>query len=732
MAKKSKKILLIVESPNKLSTISKYLKDLDSEFILRASVGHIMELADSHKFGIDIENGYEPKYKIIPEKKDVLKSIIDAANGVSEILIASDKDFEGEAIAFHLKDCLDTNSAIIKRITFNEITKAAILKAINNPDKFNQNLYDAQKARRCIDRFTGFTVSPYISQTVGKGEKSGLSAGRVQSVAVRLVSEREEEILNFIPEEYWNIFSTLSKKNALSETFEAKLIKKIANKNEADKIKLELESDQYIVTLVDAKEKKRNPLPPLTTAKLQQIVSSRYGISIKRIIDAAQKIYELGYCTYIRTDSVRSSPESIADVRNWLTENKYIVPKTPNIYESKANSADAHEAIRPSYVDKTPDNINLDGDLIKVYRVIWERFVASQMEPALYDTVAIAIKTSSGHELRASGRVLKYSGWLSIATDQASVKSDSEDDIQLPILKAGDNLILVAPKIKAEQKFSQPPPRIGEAGIIRELEKRGIGRPSTYGKIIQNICEKKYVNLINKVYHGTEIGKQIVDKLKDHFSFIEYDYTANMEEQLDLIAEGKLKYIDMLDAFYKNLQKEVKNAYNDKNEASRTDILCSKCNSSHMLIKHGQYGYYLSCADTDCKNNISCEVDGNGKAIIKQNKQVEPGISCPKCSGDMSKKDGKFGPYYACLDFKCGGKGKVPYGKKCPRCSEELFLTIYGADSVLFCMGYAKTGCNYKENLPPEEQISNPKDFNSGDGLPKNIKRILKKSNKKS
>lgn len=719
--------LLIVESPGKLKTIEKYLNGQDVNYILRASVGHIMELGDSHKFGVNIENGYEPKYRIIPTKKDVLKSIIDAAKNVSEIFIASDKDFEGEAIAFHLRDCLDTSSAKITRITFNEITKVAILKAIANPVGFNEQLYEAQKARRIVDRFCGFMVSPLIQQTVGKG----LSAGRVQSVATRLIIDREEEIKNFKPEEYWNISTTLAKPKTLSEKFDAKIIKKITNKNDAEKVKNDLESDQFIVNTVDAKEKKRNPFPPLTTAKLQQVVSGRYGMSVKKIMDVAQDLYEKSHISYHRTDSVSSSPESIAEVREWLKENKYDVPVKPNFYASKDNSQQAHEAIRVTHVENTPDNINLDGDEKKVYRVIWERFVASQMEPALYDTVSIAIKTSSGHELKASGRTLKYAGWLSVATDQVSVKSDDEDDIQLPILKVGDNLVLVHPKVKAEQKHTLPPSRYGEAILIRELEKRGIGRPSTFSSIIDKIQGRGYVELKNKIYHGTDIGKQVTDKLKEHFSFIEYDYTANMEEQLDLIAEGKLKYIDMLDAFYQNLQKEVKDAYNDLNEASRTGITCSKCSANQMLIKHGPYGYYLSCADTDCKNNISCEVDGDGKPVIKQNKQVEPGISCPKCTGDMTKKDGKFGPYYACLDFKCGGKAKVPYGKQCPLCKDQLFCTIYGEDTVLFCMGYAKTGCNYKENLPPQEQIANPKNFNTGDGLPKNIKRILKKSNKK-
>ena len=727
MSKKDfkKQTLLIVESPGKLKTLSKILGD---DYIVRASFGHIMELAPNgkNKFGIDIENGFKLKYGLIPEKKDKVKAIIDSTYNVKEILVASDPDREGEAISFHLKDCLESAGVPIKRVVFNEITKAAVLKAIANPINFNSNLYDAQQARRALDRLVGFMCSPWLIKTIGPN----LSAGRVQSVAVRLVIDREDEIKSFQPEEYWNIFATLAKSKSLSEKFDAKFIKKVTNKIDAEKIKSELEADDFIVTSVEAKEKKRNPFPPLTTSKLQQVASGRYGIPIAGIMAAAQSLYEAGLITYMRTDSVRSSPESITEVRSWLAENKHKVPLKPNSYASKDSAQDAHEAIRPTYIEKTPDEMSLSGDQQKVYRVIWERFVASQMEPALYDTLSILIKTSSGHELKASGRTLKYAGWLSVATDQVSVKSEDEDDIQLPLLKNGDNLNLVSPKITLDQKFTQPPPRYGEAILVKELEKRGIGRPSTYASIVETIKNRGYVELKNKVYHGTDVGKQVIDKLTKYFKFLEYDYTANMEQQLDIIAEGKLKYVDMLSTFFDTFQKELKTAYNDLNDASRTDILCSKCQKSKMLIKHGQYGYYLSCSDTDCKNNISCEVV-DGKPVIKQNKQVEPGISCPKCSGDMTKKDGKFGPYYACLDFSCGGKGKVPYGKKCPKCNEELFLTLYGDDSVLFCMGYAKTGCNYKENLPPQKQIANPKNYNTGDGLPKNIKRILKKADKK-
>ena len=715
------KTLLIIESPGKLSTLNKILGD---SYFIRASFGHIMELSKTrgNGLGVEVDNDFKVHYSYLPDKKDKIQALLDAASNAKEILIASDGDSEGECIAFHLRDTVISSGVPIKRVIFNEITKSAVLKAINNPIEFNEPLYLSQNSRRVTDRLIGFLVSPFLIKAFN-GEK--LSAGRVQSVAVRLVNERENEIETFEPEEYWNIFATLAK-NTSEQNFTAKYIKKITSREDAVKIKDELESDDFSVVYVDAKEKKRNPYPPLTTSKLQQIAAGRYGLSVKTIMDAAQKLYEGGHISYMRTDSVHTSPEAITEVRSWLKNNSYKIPNQPNFYASKANAANAHECCRPTHIDNLPEDIFVPEDQKKVYRVIWERFVASQMEPALYDTVSILIKSSSGHELKVSGRTLKYAGWLDIATDQISVKSEDEDDIQLPILKSGDNLILVAPKVKAEQKFTQPPPRYGEAILVKELEKRGIGRPSTYATILETIKSRGYVELKGKVYHGTEIGAKVTNKLKKYFKFLEYDYTANMETQLDEIAEGKLKYVDMLNSFFKDFQRELRTAYNDSNTDASTDILCNKCGKFNYIIKHGQYGYYLSCFDVDCKSTISCELV-DGKPVLKEKNTVFDGVSCPKCSGKMTKRDGKFGPYLSCLDIKCKGNAKVPYGKKCPKCNKELYQTIYQDQNVLFCTGYPN--CFHREDL--KNTIENPKNYSSGQDIPRKTKKILKSVSKK-
>ena len=369
------KILLVVESPGKIKTLQKFLGD---NYIIRASFGHIMELSKKkgNGLGIEVDNNFKAHYNYLPDKMDKIKALIDAASNAKEIYIASDADREGECIAFHVRDAIESCGVPIYRVKFGEITKSAVLKAIQNKGDFSQEQYDSQQGRRAIDRLVGFLASPYLIKAFN-GEK--LSAGRVQSVAVRLVTEREAEIENFIPEEYWNIFTTLAKPSSLDEKFTAKYINKISNKNDADKVKSDLESDQFTVVNVDAKEKKRNPYPPLTTSKLQQVAAGRYGLSVSNTMAAAQSLYEAGKITYMRTDSVRSSPESITEVREWLTNNKFNIPLKPNFYATKDSAQDAHEAIRPTHLEEHPDDIYLSDDQKKVYRVIWERFVASQM-----------------------------------------------------------------------------------------------------------------------------------------------------------------------------------------------------------------------------------------------------------------------------------------------------------------------------------------------------------------
>lgn len=675
---------------------------MGKDYIIRASFGHVIDLSTGDKncrLGVDLENNYKPKYKVLPDKKDKIQSIIDAATEASQIYLATDPDREGEAIAWHLHSCLESTGKPIKRVTFNEITKAALTKAVNNPGDLDQNLFDAQQARRVLDRIVGFLASDFLRDSVG----TNLSAGRVQSVAVRLVADREKEIQDFKPEEYWNIQAQLAK-TPQADSFSAKFASKVTNEKDAKAIKAELDQDTYVVRSIDKKEKKRNPYPPLTTSKLQQSAAGRYGFPVKRTMNCAQSLYESGLITYMRTDSVRIAPEAINSVREFLKNNKMSCPDKPNYYKGKSDAQDAHEAIRPTDIMKKPENIFLGDEEQKIYRLIWERFIASQMEPAVYDTMSVVIQSSSLHELKANGRSLKYEGWLSIASDLKKEKGD--DNVMLPPMNVGDSLLLVDPKVSADQKFTQPPSRYGEAAIVNELEKRGIGRPSTYASIIDTIKGRNYVELKNKVYWATDVGMQIVDKLSTHFSFMDYKYTADMEDKLDKIAEGNLEYVTALDNFFLPFQKECKKA--SLSEMPDFGIPCPTCGKK-TLLKHGPFGFYMSCIDRpNCKGTVSVDVV-DGKPVIKQKveRKLAEGVTCPKCGAGMYRNDtGRFGPYFYCENSpKCRGTRKVPYGKTCSDCGHELFMTIFSGQKKLACMGYfEKHQCRHIEDLPGEDK----------------------------
>jgi DNA topoisomerase-1 len=713
------KTLIIVESPNKIKKISSYL---GPQYVIRASFGHVIDLAagGKHGLGIDIEDNFKPKYVLIPDKKDKLAAIVDAAKNVNQIYLATDPDREGEAIAFHIYEKLKSTNKPIKRITFNSITKSAILEAIKKPGELNKDLFDAQQARRVLDRLVGFMVSPYLINTVGPN----LSAGRVQSVAVRLIVDRDREIENFKPEEYWDITAQLAKPSAKSkDSFQAKYAKKVSDSKIAAKIKKDLESDTFKVTKVDAKEKNRNPLPPLTTSKLQQAAAGRFGFPVAKTMRAAQSLYEAGFITYMRTDSTRLAPEFVVAAVDWLQKEHHDLPEKPNYYASKGGAQDAHEAIRPTDVFKTPDAMFTSDDQQKIYRLVWERAVASQMLPAIYDTVSIAVESSSGHELKANGRTLKYSGWLAIASDMVNVKDkNDEDDIKLPLLKVKDDLILVPPKVKADKKETKPPPRFGEGSLVKELEKRSIGRPSTYADIVEKIKYRKYVELKGKTYQSTELGKKIIDILVKHFKFMNYDYTAKMELQLDQIADGKFKYLNMMDDFFDPFQKELKSAYSSEGEDY--GINCPKCNSS-MKLRHGKFGYFLTCPGyPDCKTTYSCDIV-DGKPVVKTNKSsIVEGVECPACKAGMVKRDGKFGPFYACSKYpKCTGKRKVPSGLKCDKCNSDFYWTVFDNVPKLACMGYP----DCRNIINPPTNIKTPEWIDPNSLNPKKVKRSVKK-----
>lgn len=712
------KTLLVVESPAKAKTLAKYL---GPDYIIRASYGHIIDLVSGGKngIGVDIENKFKPKYAVIPDKKDKLKAIIDAASQVQQIYLASDPDREGEAIAWHLADALQSTGKPIKRVLFKSLDKNPVLASIANPIELDSDLYDAQQARRVLDRIVGFLVSPFLMNSIGPS----LSAGRVQSVAVRIIVDREREIENFKPEEYWNITSCLAKPKSLTESFIAKYANKVIDKITAEKIKKDLDTDTYLISELDEKEKKRNPYPPLITSSLATSAAGRYKFSAAKTMKAAQTLYEAGLITYMRTDSFRLSPESVEACRDWLKDHSHDLPATPNVYASKGNAQDAHEAIRPTDVNKLPQNVFLSEDEQKIYRLVWERFVASQMKPALYDTVSVAVKSSSGHLLKANGRVLKYKGWLDITGD---FENEDEGEAKLPILKKGDQLVLVPPKVKAEQKFTQPPPRYSEKTLIKELEKKGIGRPSTYVSIMSKITDRSYVAKKSDMLIATDLGKKVVDSLVKHFSFMEYKYTADMEEQLDQIADGKIDYVKMLSLFYSPFSIQLKDAYT----SNRKDygFVCEKCNKK-MELKHGRFGFFMACIDyPGCKNTFSCEMIEE-KPVRKMNApEVVEGINCPKCSSGMIKKDGKFGPFYSCSTYpKCNGSGKVPFGKKCDKCNNELYATVFDGELKLACMGYPN--CKNIESLPKGTKMNwmDPKELNPVK-LNKTVKKVLNSS----
>lgn len=717
------KTLVVVESSKKAKEIQKYLGD---KYVVRESKGHVADLASTPKnrLGIDIENGYTLIYSYLPDKKDKLNAILDAASTASEIFLASDPDREGEAIAFHISKALEAKTkAPIKRVLLKEITKTGIKTAIANPLELDKHLFDAQQARRALDRLVGFMVSPFLMELIGPN----LSAGRVQSVTLRMIVDREREIENFKPEEYWSISAALADIDKQSDKFVARLVgNKVTDKETALKIKSDLDKDTYEVIEVIAEEKAKKPLPPLETATLQQAASRRYKMSSKKTMEIAQSLYESGLITYHRVDSIHSAPEALASLREWLKKNNYDVPDSTVIYTPKgANVQAAHEAIRPTNINNLPDSSNLSEDEQKIYGLIWERFAASQMKPALYDTVAVSIKSSSGHLLKANGRTLKYKGWLSLL----DFKDDEEDSNKLPPLIKGQALTLVPPKVKAEQKFTQPPPRYKEYTLVEELKARGIGRPSTYATILSKVTDRGYAEKNKESYYATDLGKKVVDLLISFFDFMEYQYTADMEDQLDKIAEGKLNYLGMMNSFFPKFKEQLKKA--SSSGEKDYGISCWICNSP-MRLKHGKFGYYMACAEyPKCKTSKSCEIV-NGQPSFKETnspKCIED-IECPKCNAGMIIRDGKFGKFYACSKYpKCTGSRKIPSGYKCDKCGYDMYVTVFSGVSKLACMGYPS--CRNIKELPDGPPLNwiDPKEIQSKKKN-KQLEKILNSSSK--
>jgi DNA topoisomerase-1 len=591
----AKKSLVIVESPAKANTINKYL---GKDFVVKASLGHVKDLPKS-KLGVDVDHDFEPVYDVIPGKEKVIKDLRSAAKSADRILLAADPDREGEAICQHLKEILDGSKAEVFRVLFNEITPKAIRAAVDNPGRINQHIVDAQQARRILDRLVGYQISPLLWDKV----RRGISAGRVQTVALRLIVEREREILAFKPEEYWSIIAKLEGQEP--PQFDARLAKfngktaEVKNQAEADHILSVVKDSDFLVESVVTKEKKRNPVPPFTTSKLQQDAARRLRFTVKKTMMLAQRLYEgvelgeegrIGLITYMRTDSTRISDDAMQMVRSYVSDvygGPYL-PEKPVIYKSKKDAQDAHEAIRPTFVGRRPDDVKqyLSEDELKLYRLIWTRFVASQMNPAVYDQTTVEI-SAKDYLFRASGRVMKFDGFLAVYEeskdeDAKPLEPDDEQDITLPPLKQGEKVRLI--DITPRQHFTEPPPRYTEASLVKTLEEKGIGRPSTYATILTTIQDREYVTKDQGKFRPTELGTVVTEMLVKHFEDIfDVQYTARMEEELDEVEDGKMTWVEALEEFYKKFKKDLKQASKNMENLKKQEITRSSRRISSKL-----------------------------------------------------------------------------------------------------------------------------------------------------
>ena len=745
------KNLVIVESPAKAKTINKYL---GSDYKVLASIGHIKDLP-SKGLGVDIENSFEPTYEIIPDvkKRNNKKTVSDlkkAAKEADTIYLAADPDREGEAICQHLAEEIvpKKSKKEVFRVMFNEITKNAIKEAFNHPQQVNKDLVDAQQARRILDRLVGYKVSPILWKNIG----GKLSAGRVQTVAVRLVVDREREIEAFKETEYWTIIANLTA--ALPPKFDARLykiedltvktggfdqdIKKnethIKDEGTAKSIVEEAEKEKFIVDSVTTKERKRNATPPFITSKLQQEAARKLGFSVKKTMSVAQKLYEgteigseglVGLITYMRSDSTRVSDTALSEVRDFIGGNygDNYLPSKPNFYKTKGGAQDAHEAIRPTDANRTPESLKsyLDNDSYRLYRLIWQRFVASQMSPAIFDQTTIDIKAGR-FMFRATGSVQKFDGFLKVYQEGRDEKveagsEDSDEELTLPKVEKGEPLKLNS--ITPEQHFTEPPPRYTEATLVKALEEKGIGRPSTYAAIMTTIQDREYVERVEGRFHPTGLGTTVNDVLVAGFTdLFNPTYTARMEEQLDEIEAGKINWRDALRGFYDKFSVDLKNAevsLKDQKKASiPTDEICSTCGLP-MVIKFGRFGQFLACSNyPECKTTREVgtkKADANGQTAdgAANGAAEETEVpSCELCGKPMALKKGRFGSFYGCTGYpdcknirkidKKSGEAKtvaapVEIDEICPKDGAKLVIRQGRFGEFTSCSNYPK--CDY-------------------------------------
>ena len=680
------KYLIVVESPAKANTIAKYL---GKDYKVIASMGHLVDLPKT-TLGVDVEKDFVPKYQTIKGKAQLIKELKQEAENSKKVYLATDPDREGEAISWHISNILNIDENDNCRITFNEITKNAVTEAVKNPRIIDKDLVDAQQARRILDRIVGYKLSPLLWKKI----KKGLSAGRVQSVATRIICDKEEEINSFVSKEYWTIFSDL--KTDKNKKFTVKLALKdgekieISNEKEAMSIKEELKNLPHIVSEIKKSKKQRKPSPPFTTSTLQQEASRKLGFTSKKTMMNAQVLYEgvnvkgrgqVGLITYMRTDSLRVSTEAMISAKNFISEkfgNEYL-PKSFNVYKTKkGNVQDAHEAIRPSFVELTPETVreSLNNDQYKLYKLIWERFVASQMTSALLDVVSIDVNAGS-YTLKTGGSTVTFDGFTRLYVEGTD-DNQNEEDQKLPELKREDKLILL--DVNEKQNFTAPPLRYTEATLIKTMEEYGIGRPSTYAPTISTILQREYIVKEGKSLVPTELGVITTNLMKDNFKdIVDVKFTANLEEKLDSIEDGKINWVKILREFYDEFADVLNKAQGIekvKIKDEETDVKCEKC-GRNMVIKSGRFGKFLACPGfPECKN---------AKPLTVEVKEV----LCPICNSKILQKKSKKGKiYYGCeKNPECSFMTwDEPTNKKCEKCGSVMAKKRYGRGSKLYCI----------------------------------------------
>ena len=713
---KNKKYMVIVESPAKAKTIGKYL---GSSYFVRSSMGHVRDLPE-RKLSVDVENNFAPEYKIIPSRKKLVSELMVDSKKVDVVYLASDLDREGEAIAWHLSQALEIPDEKALRVTFNEITKDAILEAFQRPGPINMAKVNAQQARRILDRLVGYQISPLLWKKIAKG----LSAGRVQSVAVRLIVEREKEIKEFKPQEYWKIAAELkifpgdTKKPEDVKTFKALLQKfdsenvEVKTEQQAKDIINELQKAEYIVANVKKQTKRNNAPPPFTTSLLQQQASTRLQFSAKKTMLIAQQLYEgidigkegsVGLITYMRTDSFHISEQALSSCRK-LIANKYgkdYLPEKPNMHASdKKGTQGAHEAVRPTSVEHTPESVKdfLTKDQYRLYELIWNRFVASQMKPALYAVTDVEI-SSGRYTFKARGRELLFDGHTRVSGHEME-----KDEQILPTLEKDQKLELI--ELSPTQHFTQPPPRFTEASLVKTLEKMGIGRPSTYAAIISTIQDRGYVKQEKRAFYATELGTLVTEKLVEHFpKIMDVKFTSHMEDELDKIEDEKIVWLDVLKEFYEPFKNDLERAVGEmksvKGTPEESNKICTVCGQP-MVIRWGKHGKFLGCsAFPKCKSTLPLDEKGEPAAPETTDQK------CEKCGSAMVIKTGRHGKFLACSAYpNCkntksltGETTKVePTDEKCEKCGSPMVIRFSKKGRFMGCSAYPK--CRNIKSLP--------------------------------